>query len=54
MLKVNVATGDTVKAGQVILTIDPTETRKELETAQTALNEAQKGISDANKTSATW
>ncbi|MBS5165438.1 MAG: HlyD family efflux transporter periplasmic adaptor subunit [Butyricicoccus pullicaecorum] len=50
VLKVNVATGDTVKAGQVILTIDPTETRKELETAQTALNEAQKGISDANKT----
>lgn len=50
VLKVNVATGDTVKAGQVIMTIDPTETRKELETAQRELNEAQKGISDANKT----
>ena len=50
VLKVNVATGDTVKAGQVLLTIDPTETRKELETAQTALDEAQKGVADANKT----
>lgn len=50
VLKVNVATGDTVKAGQVILTIDPTETRKELEAAQTSLSEAQKGISDANRT----
>lgn len=50
VLKVNVVTGDTVKAGQVIMTIDPTETRKELETAQTALNEAQKGVTDANKT----
>lgn len=50
ILKVNVATGDTVKAGQVIMTIDPTETRKELEAAQTALNEAQKGVTDANKT----
>lgn len=50
VLKVNVAIGDTVKAGQVLLTIDPTETRKELEVAQTSLSEAQKGISDANKT----
>lgn len=50
VLKVNVATGDTVKAGQVLLTIDPTDTRKELEEAQTALNEAQKSVSDANKT----
>lgn len=50
VLKINVATGDTVKAGQVLMTIDPTETRKELETAQTSLNEAQKGVSDANKT----
>lgn len=49
VLKVNVATGDTVKAGQVLLTIDPTDTRKELEEAQTALNEAQKSVTDANK-----
>lgn len=50
VLKVNVTTGDTVKAGQVLMTIDPTDTRKELEEAQTALNEAQKGVTEANKT----
>ncbi len=50
VLKVNVTTGDTVKAGQVLMTIDPTDTRKELEEAQTALNEAQKGVTAANKT----
>ena len=32
------------------MTIDPAETRKELEQAQTALNEAQKSVSQANKT----
>lgn len=50
VLTVSVATGDNVKAGQILMTIDPAETRKELEDAQTALNEAQKGVSDANKT----
>lgn len=50
VLTIDVQTGDTVKAGQVLMTIDPTETRKELEQAQTALNEAQKGVNDANKT----
>lgn len=50
VLSVSVKTGDTVKTGQVLLTIDPAETRKELEQAQTSLNEAQKSVNDANKT----
>ena len=50
VLTVGAATGDTVTAGQVLLTVDPTEMRAELEDAQTALNEAQKGVNEANKT----
>lgn len=50
VLKVGALTGDTVKAGQLLLEIDPTDTRKELEQAQTALNEAQKSVKEANKT----
>lgn len=50
VLTVGAATGDTVTAGQVLLTVDPTEMRAELEDAQTALNEAHKGVNDANKT----
>ena len=49
VLTVGAATGDTVTAGQVLLTVDPTEMRAELEDAQTALNEAQKGVNEANK-----
>ena len=50
VLTVGAATGDTVTAGQVLLTVDPTEMRAELEDAQTALNEAQKSVNEANKT----
>ena len=50
VLTINAHTGDTVKTGQVLMTIDPAETRKELEQAQTALNEAQKSVNEANKT----
>lgn len=50
VLTVGAATGDTVTAGQVLLTVDPTEMRSELEDAQTALNEAQKSVNEANKT----
>src|SRR5699024_9971914 len=50
VLTISAHTGDTVKAGQVLMTIDPSATRKELEQAQTALNEAQKSVSQANKT----
>ena len=50
VLTVGAATGDTVTAGQVLLTVDPTEMRAELEDAQTALNEAQKGVNEVNKT----
>lgn len=50
VLTISAHTGDTVKAGQVLMTIDPAETRKELEQAQTALNEAQKSVNEANKT----
>lgn len=49
VLTVGAATGDTVTAGQVLLTVDPTEMRAELEDAQTALNEAQKSVNEANK-----
>lgn len=49
VLTVGAATGDTVTAGQVLLTVDPTEMRSELEDAQTALNEAQKSVNEANK-----
>ena len=49
VLTVGADTGDTVTAGQVLLTVDPTEMRAELEDAQTALNEAQKGVNEANK-----
>lgn len=50
VLTISAHTGDTVKTGQVLMTIDPAETRKELEQAQTALNEAQKSVNEANKT----
>ena len=49
VLTVGAATGDTVTAGQVLLTVAPTEMRSELEDAQTALNEAQKSVNEANK-----
>lgn len=49
VLTINAHTGDTVKTGQVLMTIDPAETRKELEQAQIALNEAQKSVNEANK-----
>lgn len=50
VLTISAHTGDTVKAGQVLMTIDPSATRKELEQAQISLNEAQKSVSQANKT----
>lgn len=50
VLTISAHTGDTVKTGQVLMTIDPAETRKELEQAQIALNEAQKSVTAANKT----
>lgn len=48
--QVNAQPGDAVSKGSVLVIIDPTDTRKELEAAQTALNEAKKGVSSANRT----
>ena len=42
-----VEVGNEVKAGDQLVVVDPTETRKELQTAQTALSDAQRAVSDA-------
>ncbi|MGI6182002.1 MAG: efflux RND transporter periplasmic adaptor subunit, partial [Agathobaculum sp.] len=45
--EVLVSVGDEVMEGDPILVVNPTETRKELETAQEELVSAQRGVSDA-------
>lgn len=42
-----VAVGDTVKKGDKLLVVNPTETRKELTTAEEELTDAQRGVTDA-------
>ena len=45
--QVLVSEGDEVVAGQVLVAVDPTETRKELETAQKEMVEAQRTVAEA-------
>lgn len=45
--QVLVAVGDTVKKDDKLLVVDPTETRKELDTAQEELSDAQRSVSEA-------
>ena len=47
VMQVLVAEGDEVHTGDPLLVVDPTETRKELVTAQNELVEAQRGVSEA-------
>lgn len=49
VLAVHAQPGDPVSQGTVLAEIDPTDMRKELEAAQTALTEAQKSVTAANK-----
>lgn len=49
---VHVQPGDPVLTGTVLAVIDPTETRKELDEATTALTEAQKNVVTASKAAA--
>lgn len=45
--KISVEVGDEVKKGDTLLTVNPTETRKELDAAQDELANAQRAVSDA-------
>ncbi len=47
VLTVEVAIGDMVKAGDVLFTVDPEATRKELDTAVSELDDAQRQVDEA-------
>lgn len=47
VLTVDVAVGDTVHTGDILFTVDPKESREELDDATSELNDAQRAVDDA-------